>query len=195
MNLETNDFNTPNKAKIIGIIIAIVIILVLCLMIFGGRDSSSGGNGYTAKYGETLKINELNDNFDIEVISVEKNYHIHDEYDLVDTKGIAVKVRIKNNSDDALDIGLANFKLLDSSNNEIDTASPIFDSTLEGALNYEISGGQSESGYLFFYDNDSDENSFGSNFSKLEINVLKHVEKYGDDGVRGEYEQYYIMLK
>ena len=182
--------NTPNKAKIIGIIIAIVIILLLCIMIFGGRGSSSGGNGYTAKYGETLKVNELNDDFDIEVLSVEKNYHIQDEYDFVDTKGIGVKVRIKNNSDDVLNIGLVNFKLLDSSNNEIDA-----DSALDGALNYEISGGQSETGYLFFYDTDSDENSFGSNFSKLEINVLKHVEKYGDDGIRGEYEQYYIMLK
>lgn len=191
MNLETNSSNRHNKAKIIGIVIAVVIILVVGIMIFRGKGNSSGSNGYTAKYGETLKVSELNEDFDIEVLSVEKNYNIHD----VDTKGIAVKVRIKNNSYDALNIGLVKFKLLDSSNNEIDTVSPIFNSRHNGALNYEISGGQSESGYLFFYDTDSDENSFGSNFSKLEIDVPKHLEVYGEDGLRGEYEEYYIMLK
>lgn len=189
---KNNNIQKQNKIKIIGIVVAVVIIIIIGIMVFGGNSNSSGSNRYTVEYGKPLSINEVEGyyDFDIEVVSIEKNYTIY-ALSLFETSGIAVKVKIKNNSDYTLYTStLVEFRLIDSSNNEIASASPAFDTDMNGSLNTEILSGETVSGYLFFYNIDAEETSNinDADISKLEISVPKNLNE------TNEKEKYYIML-
>lgn len=193
-----NDSPKQNKAKIIGIVVALVVVLVVGIMLFSGGNSSSSGNGYTVDYGETLKVYELDGyyDFELEVLSVEKNYLIDEVFHSGEC--LAMKVKIKNNGDEDLSISpiMMKFNLLDSSNNEISSLNISMSSTMTNAIE-DILSGQEASGYFYFFDvneNGESTNIKNNNVAKLEVEVMKHIEK--DDGIiSGDYEQYYVNLK
>lgn len=193
-----NDSPKQNKAKIIGIVVALVVVLVVGIMLFSGGNSSSSGNGYTVDYGETLKVYELDGyyDFELEVLSVEKNYLIDEVFHSGEC--LAMKVKIKNNGDEDLSISpiMMRFNLLDSSNNEISSLNISMSSTMTNAIE-DIPSGQEASGYFYFFDvneNGESTNIKNNNVAKLEVEVMKHIEK--DDGIiSGDYEQYYVNLK
>lgn len=204
-NIQPNNNNNrkPNKFKIIGIIAIVFVILIIGIMIFGKNNNSSGGNGYTADYGQTLKVNELKGiyNFEIEVLSIEKNYPIN--YIFSETEGMAVKVTIKNNSEHDLGMALLSFSILDSKNNKISTATNISQGLVEDKsealdLSSDIQSGKTITGYIYFYNMDS-ENKIDVNdadVTKLQLSVPSDILSEEDDDVF-EYnvEEYYIKLK
>lgn len=193
-----NDSPKQNKAKIIGIVVALVVVLVVGIMLFSGGNSSSSGNGYTVDYGETLKVYELDGyyDFELEVLSVEKNYLIDEVFHSGEC--LAMKVKIKNNGDEDLSISpiMMKFNLLDSSNNEISSLNISMSSTMTNAIE-DILSGQEASGYFYFFDvneNGESTNIKNNNVAKLEVEVMKHIEK-DDEIISGDYEQYYVNLK
>lgn len=197
-NKNSQNVNKNNKNKIIGIVVAVVVVLVVGIMLFSGGNSSSSGNGYTVDYGETLKVNELEGyyNFEMEVLSVEKNYLIDEVFHSGEC--LAMKVKIKNNSDEDLSISpiMMKFNLLDSSNNEISSLNISMSSTMTNALE-EIPSGQEAMGYFYFFDVNEDgitSNIKNNNIAKLEVEVMKHIENK-DGVISGDYEQYYVNLK
>ena len=193
-----NDSPKQNKAKIIGIVVAVVVVLVVGIMLFSGSNSSSSGNGYTVDYGEILKVYELDGyyDFELEVLSVEKNYLIDEVFHSGEC--LAMKVKIKNKGDEDLSISpiMMKFNLLDSSNNEISSLNISMSSTMTNAIE-DIPSGQEASGYFYFFDvneNGESTNIKNNNVAKLEVEVMKYIEK--DDGIiSGDYEQYYVNLK
>ena len=193
-----NDSPKQNKAKIIGIVVAVVVVLVVGIMLFSGGNSSSSGNGYTVDYGETLKVYELDGyyDFELEVLSVEKNYLIDEVFHSGEC--LAMKVKIKNNGDEDLSISpiMMKFNLLDSSDNEISSLNISMSSTMTNAIE-DIPSGQESSGYFYFFDvneNGESTNIKNNNVAKLEVEVIKHIEK-NDGIISGDYEQYYVNLK
>lgn len=193
----TNDSPKQNKTKIIGIVVAVVVVLFVGIMLFGGGSSSNNG-GHTVGYGETLEVNEIDGyyDFDIDVLSVEKDYPIDSYFYSGDC--FALKVNIKNNSASNLSLlSLIHFTLINSSNNEVATLNMIASSMIDGSIEDEISSGKTASGYLYFYNIDND--GYGSNIddsdiSKLKISVPKELDKSGDV-ITGNYNDYYINLK
>lgn len=134
--------------------------------------------------------------FELEVLSVEKNYLIDEVFHSGEC--LAMKVKIKNNGDEDLSISpiMMKFNLLDSSNNEISSLNISMSSTMTNAIE-DILSGQEASGYFYFFDvneNGESTNIKNNNVAKLEVEVMKHIEK--DDGIiSGDYEQYYVNLK
>lgn len=201
----TNQFNMPNKAndeskkkiKIIGIVAVVLILLFGFKMLTGGNSSSHSG-GYTVEYGETLKANEINGYFDfeVEVLSVEKNYRVNSFY--YSGECYALKVSIKNNSTKDLEISpFIYFKLLDSSENVVATLSEGENATIDGGIKTKVDSGKTISGYLYFYDTDDSGNSTNiddSNISKLQISVPKKMSSSGST-LTTDYNDYYIKLK
>lgn len=201
----TNQFNMPNKVKdepkkkikIIGIV-ALVLILLFGFKMLSGGNSSSHSGGYTAEYGETLKANEINGyfNFEVEMLSVEKNYRVNSFY--YSGECYALKVRIKNNSTKDLEISpFIYFKLLDSSDKVVATLSEGENATIDGGIKTKIDSGKTISGYLYFYSTDNSGNSTNiddSNISKLQISVPKKMSSSGST-LTTDYNDYYIKLK
>lgn len=195
----TNINNKPkqNKMKFIGIIAIVIVVLLAVIILFGG-STPSNSNGYTVDYGETLKVNELEGfyDFEMEVLSVEKDYLIDEVFHSGEC--LALKVKIKNNSSEDLSISpmMMSFNLLDSSNNEISSLNISMSSTMTDALE-EIPSGQEGIGYFYFFDVNEDgktSNIKNNNIAKLEVEVMKHIENK-DGIVSGDYEQYYIKLE
>ena len=194
---STNNSSKQNKIKIIGIAAVVVVILFVCIILFGGGSSSNKG-GYTVDYGNTLEVNEIDGyyNFDINVLSIEKNHPISSYF--YDGDCYALKVNIKNNSSSELNLlSLIDFTLIDSSNNEVESLNMIASSMIEGSIKDEISSGKSETGYFYFYNIDDKgyaSNIDDSDISKLKISVPKELVKSGDV-IKGNYYYYYINLK
>ena len=191
----TNDISKQNKTKIIRIVVVIVVLFV-GIILFGGGSSNVGG--YTVDFGEILEINEIDGyyDFDIDVLSVEKDYPIDSYFYTGDC--FALKVNIKNNSVSNLNLlSLVQFTLINSLNNEVAILNMIASSMVDGSIEEQILSGSSVSGYLYFYNIDTD--GYGSNIddsdiSKLKISVPKELDKSGDV-IMGNYNDYYINLK
>lgn len=195
---SNNGSSKQNKTKIIGIVAAVVVVvLFVFIMLFRGGSSSNGG-GHTVDYGKTLEINEMNGyyDFDINVLSIEKDYSINSWFYNGDC--YALKVSIKNNSTSSLSLlSLVNFTLINSSNNKIAGLNMGLSSTIDGSIEKEIPSGESASGYLYFYNVDMDGNTSNiddSDISKLKISVPKELNN-SNGTVTGEYNDYYISLK
>ena len=196
---SSDDDSKKNKIKIIIIVVAVAVVIIIfaLIMLFRGGSSSKNG-GHTVNYGKTLEINEMNNyyDFDVNVLSIEKNYHIDSWFYSGDC--YALKVSIKNNSKSNLSLlSLINFTLMDSSNNKVTSLNTVLDSMIEDSIKQEIPSGETASGYLYFYNVDTNgdiSNIDASDITKLKISVPKELNNSGSN-VTGEYSDYYINLK
>lgn len=192
----TNNKQKQNIIKTVGIVAAVVIVLLISKELFSSNNNSVNSNGYTAKAGETLKVYQINGyyDFEVKVLSIEENYPIKTALN----KGncYAVKVSVKNNSTEELStLAFLSFSLADSSKNIIVSANPF--TSIDGALKDTIASGKTETGYLYFYNNDDNWNFVNIDSSKVDtlaISVPKDIKKSGSK-ISSESVDYYIELK
>ena len=194
-------FNNKNLIKIIAIFIVIIIVSVIIFMLKKEDKNLSGNNGYTIEQNETLEVYELKGlyDFDMQVLSVEKNFQIN--YLTSKMNSLAINVRITNTGNEDLEIALLKFELLDNSNNKISnfdifSSSFILEQPNMFKFNTTLPKNETMSGYLFFYSNDEEINKKinSNNFKKLAISVPNYVSKNNDD-LEIDYEEYFINLK
>lgn len=193
--INQNNNSNQSKTKVIGIVIVALVVLVVGVMLFG-KSGTKGG--YTAKYGETLKVDELNGSydFDVDVLSIEENHHF--ETVLYNGDCVAVKVNIKNNSSKTLQLGAyINFELVDSADTVISSFDSIFGFAMDEGIKGELKSGESASGNLYFYNIDDSGNVIkpdASNANRLKVSVPRELSRENGT-VKGNYNYYYIELK
>lgn len=191
--------NNKNSIKIIGIILIIVIALGVTFFIFKrDKKSISSEEGYSVNYDEVLSVYQLEGlyEFDVEILSIEKNYPIKVITSKIDS--LAIKVKITNTGKQDLEIRLLRFGIKDNLNNNIGLLSNAFIREQPGILDFDTSLPKNESitGYLFFYDFDEAINKKinSSDINKLVVEVPTNV-SYDNDNLEIAYESYYFNLK
>ena len=199
---SNNNIKDNKKLIIIGILVIIIISLVLFFLILKkDKKSLSGENGYSVNRDEVLSVYQLEGlyEFDIEILSVEKNYSINYLTSKMDS--LAIKVKITNTGKQNLDVALLQFGIQDNLNNIIcnfSILSSAFISEQPGIFNFDTSLQKNDTitGYLFFYDSDEEINKkINSNdISKLVVEVPINV-SYENDVLEIDYEKYYFNLK
>ena len=200
-NKKNNIFKEKKKYFIIGGIVLVLILAVVLLLKFFNVGNSY--NGYTAKVGDTLKVNEIGGIFNIKVLTLPEVYHSTERYFF---KGdyLRIKASIENKDDSDLSLSLVSFKLVDSSKNEVADCNSFFPDTFPGILNSTLGPGESKNGYIYFED-DKDDNADGivrqstiDDAKYLEISIMAWVDKnaYQKEGkIITKNEQYYIAIK
>lgn len=174
------------------LICGIVLLLITGAILIKNLFSN---NGYTAEYGETLKVNESDGyyNFELDVLAIEKNFATNNINGdpLVCS---AVKVKIKNLSEEMFKHAIyTKFTLIDSNDKELASADSM--EMINGTIT-NIPSGHETTGYLYFYKLDKEGNQVEFNtedIAKLKVEVFKKIEKENDK-ITGDYEQYYIKL-
>lgn len=190
--------NNNNIFIMIGGGVILGIIIVVCIFIFGGKHNTLNDNNYTAEMNEILTIKEMEGvyNFDIEVLSRKKDYNFNSWF--YSGNCYALEINIKNNSTSDLNfLSLVHFTLIDSNGNEIAGSNMSLNHDIDGSINSVIKSGQSDRGYLFFYNIDNDGNTSNidsSDINKLEIKVPEELQN-NDGVIQGNYREYYINLK
>ena len=202
-NNNISDNNSKNnKLFKIGIILIVVVILLIVFLSFNNKkESGSSSKGYTVEKDEVLKVDELYGlyKFNMEILSIEKNYSIN--YMLDEINSLAVKVKITNKSDKDLAINLLQYQILDNENNKVKSVNSVSQALISDELKKlddkeDLLPNQSRTGYLFFYDSDEEitKKINSNNISKLVVFVPINVfEENGRTHI--DYEDYYFNLK
>lgn len=187
-----------NNKKII-IIVGIIILLLIGVIIFTQKGNSRNGaknNGYTAKVGETLEIDEKYHIFNIKALAPLEKY----EPNTVDSY-VRLKVSVKNLTTEKMTLSpLETITIVDSTKKIVYESNSL--STSEGNVYLkDIASGETLEGYIYFYSYfDDNEANYVTNYNRindakyLKLNIVGNYTKENGK-ISGDYIDYYLTLK
>jgi len=184
---------TKKNLKIAGIVVGVILVLIIISKLFGG-NSSSTNNGYTAKAGDTLKVEEPIYQFDLKATSGLKTYTGKDLYDNT-IEMIKLNVLVKNNYEDDLNMYLVYFYLTDSSKKALISSSVL--NTQDDSLNdadLNITSNSTQEGSIYFDGDDKDLTDIISKAKYLQVSVVSNITENSGAGYDYERDDYYLAL-
>lgn len=196
---ENQTLNIQKNNKKIIIIVGIIILLLIGVIIFTQKGNSRNGaknNGYTAKVGETLEIDEKYHIFNIKALGPLEKY----EPNTVDSY-VRLKVSIKNLTTETMKLSpLETITIVDSKKNILYESHSL--STSEGSIFLkDIASGETLEGYIYFYSYfDDNEANYVTDYNRmndikyLNINIIGNY-KTVDGKIGGDYVDYYLTLQ
>jgi len=191
-----------NKKKII-VIVAIIAIAILLVVAMSNKGNSEGNNsGQIANFGDKLVINEKADKFNIKVLTEPAKHTVSDSI-LGDGEYIKIKVAIENLDTSDLSLGGATiFSLVDSSKNEI-AINSVIDVEEDSIIGKTIASGDEMEGYMYFYDDSSDDENGEytidyakiNNIKYLKVSVISDAKESSDGKIKISRKDYYLEIK
>ena len=171
-----------------GVVIALLLFFILTS---GGNRKVSTNNGYTEKYGNTLKVKEVTSDFELKIIGNIETYKDEDST-LNSESYLTLKVSIKNNSDDTLDFALTGFDLVDENKEKLasNDSYNLFDNSIS---NMEIESGKTKEGTIYFLEEEAQ--NAKSDAKYLKVSVISSAKETSKDNYSFEKEDYYLEIK
>lgn len=177
-----------SKKLLLPIIIFVIIVFVIFTLLTYQKSSE---NGYFANKGETLNVIEKRNNilFDMSVENVENNYTFTVKEGLFESSYgpyTRLKLKIKNNSKQELDISKIRFNILDANDKNMGImystpAGIIGASQANEVTRSKVPSNETIEGYIYF-------GNVNSQISKLKVEVIY------DRNKPYLYEEYFIGL-